>query len=66
MSAQEVIKYGELIKLRNNQLVMNVHREKVMEVATQISKKHSVNDIVIEQVALEEIIANIFEKGQRK
>ena len=65
-TAQEVIKYGELIKLRNNQLVMNVHREKVMEVATQISKKHSVNDIVIEQVALEEIIADIFEKGQRK
>ncbi len=59
-SIEDVAKFGEIIKLRNSQLVMNVHREKVMEVATLISKKHPVNDIVIEQVALEEIIADIF------
>ncbi len=62
-SAEEISKFGEVIKLRDNQLVINVDKSKTMEVATNISKKHPVNDIVIEQVALEEIIADIFEKS---
>jgi ABC-2 type transport system ATP-binding protein len=60
---EEVMKYGEVVKLKNNQLVMNVSKDKVMEVASLISKKHPVNDIVIEQVALEEIISDIFENN---
>ncbi len=58
--ASDIENYGELIKLSDNKLVLKVPREEVMEVATKISKNYPIHDITIEQVALEEIISDVF------
>lgn len=51
---------GEVIKLRANKLVLKVNRQQAMPAASEISKQFPIHDITIEQVALEEIISDVF------
>ena len=59
----EIEKLGNVIELRNNRLTLKVPKEEAMKVATEISKKYTIHDITIEQVALEEIISDVFHQG---
>ena len=59
----EIEKLGNVIELRNNRLTLKVPKEEAMKVATEISNKYTIHDITIEQVALEEIISDVFHQG---
>ncbi len=59
----EIEKLGDIIELRNNRLTLKVPKEEAMKVATEISNKYTIHDITIEQVALEEIISDVFHQG---
>ncbi|MBP9813512.1 ATP-binding cassette domain-containing protein [Candidatus Saccharibacteria bacterium] len=59
----EIEKLGNIIELRNNRLTLKVPKEEAMKVATEISNKYTIHDITIEQVALEEIISDVFHQG---
>jgi ABC-2 type transport system ATP-binding protein len=56
----ELERHGEIVKIEGLTLVMRVPQKQVMQIATDISKLHAVRDVTIEQVALEEIISDVF------
>ena len=55
---------GKVIKLKKGKLVLKVSKQNAMQAATNISQDYPIHDITIDQVALEEIILDVYNRDK--
>lgn len=59
---KELAKHGKIVNLKDSVAVIGVDKSKVMEAASTIAKKYPVQDVTIEQVPLEVIISDLYNR----
>ncbi len=65
-NVDEFVRYGEVIETTPPKIKLRVERTKVAGILADVLKNHTIDDIIVEDVPLEEVIANAFKKASQK
>lgn len=58
----ELARHGKVVQIEGHTAVIGVDKAKVMQAASQLADKYPIQDITIEQVPLEVIISDLYER----